>query len=174
MPTYVFELHLAGDVDDSIDALYEAGWDDATVSGDHKGGTAGFYRESGTAVQALVSAIEQAEECGLEVIGVSEDLATLREIAERTGRTLAAVDNWVKGRRGPGGFPEPRVARRRAALYSWADVSTWLSTHGVVEINPIVREVAHACAIIDAAIRTRRGIRDLPSEDRRKVVRLVA
>ncbi|NEE01976.1 hypothetical protein [Phytoactinopolyspora halotolerans] len=174
MPFYVFELELVGNIDESLDALYEAGYDDAVVGGDERGGSAGFDREAGSAIEAIMSAIDQAEACGLEVVGVTEDLVTLGEIAERAGRTLAAVENWVKGRRGPGGFPEPRVPRPRAALYSWADVSTWLSAGGVVEINPVVLETAHACSVIDAAIRTRRGLRDLPDEDRAKVVQLVA
>lgn len=175
MPTYVFEVHFTGDLEAVIDDLYEAGWDDATVSGTGRGGHAGFYREAGTAVEAVISAIRQAESCGLEVTGVTEDLVTLGEIAERTDRTLAAVENWVKGRRGPGGFPEPRVARGRAALYSWADVSTWLSVQGIVDVKSSEIEMAHACSLIDAALRTRRALRELPHEDdRQRVVQLVS
>ncbi|WP_129663695.1 helix-turn-helix transcriptional regulator [Phytoactinopolyspora endophytica] len=174
MPVYVFEVELVGNIDESLDALFEAGYDDALVRGDDRGGSAGFDREAGTAIEAIVSAIDQAEACGLEVVGVTEDLVTLGEIAERTGRTLAAVENWVKGRRGPGDFPEPRVPRPRAALYSWADVATWLSVHEVFEINPVDLETAHACTVIDAAIRTRRGLRTIPQPDRDRIVKLVA
>lgn len=174
MTTYRFELTLSGDVAGSVDALYEAGWDDAGVSGDDFGGSAEFDRDAPSAVHAVASAIEQAENAGLTVTGVSEDLVTLGEIAERAGRTLAAVDNWVHGRRGPGSFPDPRVPRARAALYSWADVATWLSTHGLAEISDADLEIARACVIIDAALKTRDGLRRLPAAERRRVARLVA
>lgn len=174
MPVYSFEVHLSGNLGDTMDDLYRAGWDDATVSGDHSGGYGGFSREAGTAVEAVISAIKQAESCGLQVTGVTEDLVTLGEIAERTGRTLAAVENWVKGRRGPGGFPPPRVPRGRAALYGWADVATWLAARDVVAIKPAEIEIAHACMLIDAAIRTRQGLRELPQGDRERVLQLVA
>jgi hypothetical protein len=171
---YRFELKLKGDVASSIDALFEAGWDDAGISGDDVGGSAEFDREAASAVGAVTSAIEQAEQVGLEVTGVTEDLVTLSEIADRAGRTLAAVDNWVHARRGPGGFPEPRTPRPRAALYSWAEVSAWLSTHNFADIDQADTEVAEACAVIDAALRTRDGLRRLPAAERNQVARLVA
>lgn len=174
MTAYRFELRLTGNVEAAVDALYEAGWNDAGVSCDATSGSAEFVREAGSAIEAITSAIEQAEACGLEVTGVTEDLVTLSEIAERTDRTLASVDHWVRGRRGPGGFPPPRVARSRASLYSWTDVTTWLSGHDVVDLDVSVREVARACALVDAALRTRQGLRALPQEHRELVARLVA
>lgn len=123
---YCFELSFTAPPGErTIDALYEAGWDDATVSFDPMvggPGLAAFDREANSAVEAIASAIRQVRSAGAEITAVSEDLVTLAEIAERAGRTLATADHWPAGRRGPGRFPEPRIRRPRASLYSWAQV----------------------------------------------------
>lgn len=78
MPTYSFEVHFTGSAggDALADALYEAGWDDATVSFDVDlggEGSATFDREALSAIDAIVSAIRQGQSCGLDVTGVSND-----------------------------------------------------------------------------------------------------
>ena len=129
MTTYSFELHFAAPSgEETIDALYEAGWNDATVSLDPVAGGPGvavFDREASTAVEAITSAISQGRAAGVEITGVSEDRVALSEIAERTGRTFATADHWAVGRRGPGP-PAPKVRRPRVSLWSWAEVVTWL------------------------------------------------
>lgn len=158
MPIYGFELHFTGTAggDTLIDALHEAGWNDATVSFDADQGGEGFAsfdRAAKSALDAIVSAVEQGQACGLDVTGVNDDLVTLGEIADRIGRTLAAVDHWVHGRRGPGDFPSPRVPRDRAALWSWADVAGWLATHGLADIAPEDLETAQICRAVDMVLR---------------------
>ena len=63
MDVYCFELHFtAPPGEPTIDALYEAGWDDATVSLDPKAGGPGiaaFDREAASAVAGIASAIRQ-------------------------------------------------------------------------------------------------------------------
>jgi predicted DNA-binding transcriptional regulator AlpA len=86
---------------------------------------------------------------------VSDDTVSMGEIAERIGRTLAAVDHWVRGRRGPGDFPAPRVPRDRAALWSWAEVSAWLVANGLAEIPPEEIETARVCHAVDMVLRAR-------------------
>lgn len=87
MDVYRFELHfMAPPGEQVIDRLYEAGWDDATVSLDPDVGgigVAAFDREAGSAVEAIASAIRQGRAAGVEITGVTEDLVTLSEIAER-------------------------------------------------------------------------------------------
>jgi hypothetical protein len=63
------------------------------------------------AVQAIVSAIEDVEAAGMTAIGVTEDRLTVDDIAERASVTGTAVRYWISGGRGPGGFPQPKVAR---------------------------------------------------------------
>ncbi|MCW2940990.1 MAG: putative DNA-binding protein [Actinomycetia bacterium] len=163
MPTYTFEVRFTGPAggDALIDALYEAGWSDATISFDPDTGGAGeatFDRDAQSAVDAITSAIDQGRRCGLDLTGVSDDTVTLGEIAERVGRTLAAVDYWVKGRRGPGGFPAPRVPRDRAALRSWADVAEWVAVHQLANISPEDIEVAQVSRAMDAVLRARHQV----------------
>ncbi|WP_440073363.1 hypothetical protein [Streptosporangium sp. OZ121] len=173
MTVYSFELHFTAPSGETvIDALYEAGWDDATVSFDPIAGgpgVAAFDREAGGAVEAIASAIIQGRSAGIEVTGVSEDLVTLSEIADRTGRTFATADHWAVGRRGPGGFPEPKVRRPRVSLWSWAEVATWLHRNRLAEVSPREVELAEVCEVADSLIRARRLQQRLPEKDRERL-----
>ncbi|MCD0443463.1 hypothetical protein LO763_07465 [Glycomyces sp. A-F 0318] len=178
MTVYAFELHFSAPPGDHvIDALYEAGWGDALVAFEPATGGEGsavFDREAPSAVQAVASAIRQGRKAGVDLLGVSEDLVALPEIAERTNRTFAAVDHWTTGRRGPGGFPEPRIPRPRVSLYSWAEVSMWLEQHGLAEVSPADVEIARICEVADATLRARRLQRRLPESEREALTRAVA
>jgi hypothetical protein len=179
MNVYWFEVGVAGPVpDDEAEALgavlSAAGGIDATVQAGERGGTVMFSREADDAVQAIVSAIVDVEAAGMTVTGVTEDLVVIEEIAQRAKVTSAAVRYWVSGERGPGGFPEPVVKRQRASLYSWAQVSAWLSAAKLGEVDHLAEETAQACALIDAALIVRRGLRDLPKHDRPLITGLVA
>ncbi|MGH3565855.1 MAG: hypothetical protein ACRDRH_07435 [Pseudonocardia sp.] len=76
---------------------------------------------------ALVSALRNIESAGLHVTAVeSEDLVSLKEIADRTGRGYESVRLLARGGRGPGGFPPPMSAAGWT-LYSWATVARWFA-----------------------------------------------
>ncbi|GAA1684224.1 DNA-binding protein [Glycomyces endophyticus] len=170
MTIYEFELHFTAPPGEQvIDALYEAGWGDALVAFDPDTGGEGwgtFSREAPSALQAVVSAIREGRMAGVELLGVTEDYVTLTEIANRTDRTLSAVDHWATGRRGPGDFPAPRVPRPRVSLYSWAEVTMWLVQHGLAAMSPEGVEVARVCEVADATLRARRLQNRLPEADR--------
>lgn len=179
MNVYWFDLQVAGPVtDDHIESLGEmlASGDgiDATVQADHQGGVVMFSREAGDALQAVVSAIEHVETAGMTVTGVTDDHVTIDEIAERAKVTTTSVRYWIAGDRGPGGFPEPKVRRPRAGIYSWAEVSAWLAAAKLGEVDHVAAETARACVIIHAALIVRRGLRELPEHDRPFLARLVA
>jgi hypothetical protein len=125
-------------------------------------------------MQAIVSAIEQAEAAGMTVTGVTEDLVTVGEIAGRAQVTPSAVRYWLPGERGPGGFPEPKLRRQRASLYSWAEVSAWLESAKLGEVDHAAAETAGACALVSAALTVCSGMRELPAHDRPLLARLVA
>jgi hypothetical protein len=178
MATFIFDVHFTGPRGEAtIDALFEAGWDDATVSfdpGSGGGGIATFDREAPSAVEAVASAIVEGQKAGVEIAGVTEDLVPFTEIAERTHRTLATVDHWAKGRRGPGGFPAPRIKRTKASLYSWADVVGWLQEHGLADVSQTDVEIARVCEVADSLIRARRLQRELSPRERQLLRRAVA
>lgn len=179
MNTYWFDITVAGPVtDEHIEALgsriAERGGIDATVQADHRGGVVMFSREADDAVQAIVSAVEDVEAVGMTATTVTEDRVTVEEIAERARVTNTAVRYWISGSRGPGDFPEPKVARARGALYSWAEVSSWLATAQLGQVDHLAAETARAAALIQDALAVRRGIRELPRHDQPLVAGLVA
>jgi hypothetical protein len=177
--TYWFDLEVEGPVtEDHVEALGDiltaAEGIDATVQADHRGGKVMFNREAHDAIEAITSAIEQVTAAGMKVTGVTEDLVVTAEIADRAKVTPTAVRYWISGERGPGGFPAPKVRRQRARLYSWAEVSAWLAAAKLGEVDYQAAQVAHACALVNAALTVRNGMRELPAHDRPLLARLVA
>ncbi|MCO5994869.1 hypothetical protein [Actinoallomurus rhizosphaericola] len=179
MNVYWFDVNVAGRVTDRHaealgDVLTAADGIDATVQAGEDGGVIMFSREADDAIQAIISAVRDVEEAGMTATGVTEDLVTAEDIAERAKVTAASARYWITGERGPGGFPSPRVARPKASLYSWAEVSTWLHKARLGAVDHVAVETAQACALITAALTVRRGVANLPKHERRLVTRLVA
>jgi hypothetical protein len=133
MTEWTFRLTIAGIAltDEELDALFEAGCDDATFSLERDGTVLGLFdREAASQEDAVLSAIGDVEaaEIGARVLRVTDDddWLTASEIAERVGRTRQSVRLLIRGDRGSGGFPQP-VARQGSSnpLWSWADVEAW-------------------------------------------------
>lgn len=176
MSTYWFELQTGpvGDLEESAERLYSR-CGDGQLSGDEHGGTILFSRQARNATEAILSAIDDSERSGLPVTGVTEDLVTVDDIAEKTSRSAQAVGHWTTGERGPGAFPAPVVHRSsRIKLYSWAQVSRWLSDAGLGRVDSVAAEVAAAAAEVDALLRARQILRDAPSGRREALAKLVA
>jgi hypothetical protein len=75
-----------------------------------------------TALHEVTSVLPEAT-----VLRVDEyDLATMADIAKRSGRTPESIRLLVNGKRGPGGFP-PAAGRldARTKIWRWADVAKW-------------------------------------------------
>jgi hypothetical protein len=53
-------------------------------------------------------------------------------------------------------------------------VSAWLSAARLGAVDYVAEETARACALINAALTVRRGLRELPKHDRPLITRLVA
>ena len=154
-----FELTIRGELSDvCLDALFEAGCDDATFSA--KGGLifGAFDRDAPTMVDAVISAIEAVESVeGLEVLRVDPDeFVWASEIAERTGRTRQSVDQLVKGQRGPGGFPAPATHATRNPLWRWSEVEVWFAAYEGREPN---MERSLVIGAINGALQARHGLR---------------
>ncbi len=132
MAEHDFELTIKEKLTDArLDALVEAGCDDATFSAKDDLTFAAFTREAGSLLDAVVSAIEAVESVeGLEVLGVEPDEPVwASEIAARTGRSRQSVDQLVKGQRGPGGFPPPASHATRNPLWRWSEVEAWFAEY---------------------------------------------
>jgi hypothetical protein len=137
MTEWAFRLTVAGIglTDEQLDALFEAGCDDAAFSLERDGTVFGsFDREAATQEDAVLSAIHDVQSADIDarVLRVTEDddWLTASEIATRVGRTRQSIGQLVRGDRGPGGFPAP-VARHGSPnpLWSWTDVEAWFERY---------------------------------------------
>ncbi|MGH8990853.1 MAG: helix-turn-helix transcriptional regulator [Acidimicrobiia bacterium] len=159
MPEHHFELTISGELTDArLDALVDAGCDDATFSGKGSQTFADFTREATTMLAAIISAIQAIETVdGLEVLHVDPDeLVWASEIAERTGRTRQSVDQLIKGQRGPGGFPAPATHATRNPLWRWPEVETWFAAYEGREPDT---ERSTVLGAINGALQARHSLR---------------
>jgi hypothetical protein len=176
MTKHHFELTIRGQLtDDRLDALFEAGCDDATFSHKEDMTFAAFDREATTMLDAILSAIQAVESVeGFEVLHVDPDeLVWASEIAERTGRTRQSVDQLVKGQRGPGSFPAPATHATRNPLWRWSEVETWFAAYEGREPNT---ERSFVLGAINGALQARHSLRGAkkPAVLRSAVTQLLA
>jgi hypothetical protein len=131
MKTFEFTLVLEGEdvlSEPILDALFEAGCDDATFGEVDGVPFADFSREAGSLAEAVETAIQDVRSVpGVFVLRVEPDeLVTAAEIAVRLGRSRESVRLLVSGERGPGSFPAPvSHLKLRGRLWLWSDVATW-------------------------------------------------
>ncbi|MDR0783293.1 MAG: hypothetical protein LBE83_05990 [Propionibacteriaceae bacterium] len=123
---FTIQLDRAPD-DDDLDRLFEVGLDD-TAPEIFADGSAVLHvmKRSESLPRAIVSAVVDIEKAGFVPIGIeAENLVTLADIAERTGRTRESVRLLSVGKRGPGDFPKPVTRAGVRSLYSWAAAREW-------------------------------------------------
>ncbi len=135
-----------------------------------------FDRRAGGLPRALVGAFEELVRTvpDATVLRVEEDdLATMADIAKRSGRTPESVRLLVAGRRGPGGFP-PAAGRidARTRVWRWADAAQWFD-ETLGEPLPDTSESAFLRAFNDA-LEIRRLAHRLDRPRRRAVALVLA
>ncbi|WP_425407578.1 hypothetical protein [Hwanghaeella sp.] len=141
MRTYSFTITAAPvtsdrDSDAIVDALFEAGCDDATVVERAGVFVIAFDREAGSLPAALRSAQRDVARAGLKPCRFGPDpLVSAADIAERGKLSRQRVSNYVMGKRGKD-FPLP-VARQEtdSPLWAWPEVSAWLVETGAGSIT---------------------------------------
>ena len=172
MPSHHFTLIVEGaDLQgaDTLDALFEAGCDDALVG---RSGTVqyiDFDREADQLDQAIFSAVANVETVpALHVERIADaGLASIAAIARRTGRTRESVRLLIAGDRGPGGFPPPVTdPRSRYRLWRWSEVEQWFAD--VLGEQPDGGD-ASIVAAINASLDLRRHSGSLPPEGRKSL-----
>ena len=156
--------------DHQLDALYEAGCDDATFATGASGAYAVFDRADATPEAAVLSAIRDIEGAGAQVwvtrVATEDDWLTVPEIAQRTGRSRQSVHQLINGERGPGDFPAPASRRdRRSPLWSWEQVRTWFAQHepGTLPADP-PRPSVDFLAVVNDRLDLRDRLRRSPGE----------
>jgi hypothetical protein len=170
--THSFSLVIDGDAgtDERIDALFEAGCDDALFGHGPWRSYGDFDREAGTLIEAVLSAIEAVESVdGLVVRRVNEfDLVNVTELASRLGRTRQSVNQLVSGTRGDGSFPpplDPGVTEGR--VWAWSEVAAWAGIEHDQESAAILQAV-------NAALALRRAGLVLSKPDQRRLLHIVS
>lgn len=157
MCDHEFVLVLSGvaELDDRVmNALFEAGCDDATPS--LRFGTIylTFDREAPSLREAILSAIRDVMRAGIgaSVRYVDDcNLVSQAEIARRIGRTRQQVGQYVSGKRGPGNFPGPVCSLAEGhPLWTWCEVSSWLCQNSI--IGEDVLEASRVVAGINSAL----------------------
>jgi hypothetical protein len=174
MTTHTFTLIIDGpDVTEEgvIDALFEAGCQDALLGRRDLVQFADFDREAPDLVRAIVSAIDEVESvAGMRVLRVEpEDLVSASAIAERTGRSRESIRLLVEGKRGPGGFPSPIAwVDAKTRLWHWSDVANWFAE----KLRQRVDDIADAqlVAALNAGLEARNRLDALEQESHRAAV----
>lgn len=175
MGAFTFTLLVAGpdlQSDENLDALFEAGCDDATFGNREKIQYADFDREAPSSAEAIASAIHSIENTvpGALVFRVEpEEFVSLSAIAERTSRSREGVRLLAAGERGPGGFPSPvSWVDAKTRVWRWTDVAEWFEKELGEPLS--VSEDAETIATFNGLLETRLHMRRLPREEERNVV----
>ena len=181
MAEYEFQI-FCRDVDMSddsfLDRLYEAGCDDALVCFKDGYVCLDFSRASKSAEEAVLSAIRDFEHStvGGTVERVEpDDLASLSEIARRTGVTRASLQKYARGISKVGeDFPQPaaNISGARRELYSAAEVINWMHAKERVVLPGLSTELVNVIAKINQALFVAKARKD--DEINRLVVQLTA
>lgn len=128
-------------LDEIIEALGEAGCDDAIIGTGHPGRLAlDFSREAGTAKNAIGSALDNVQSivAGAILIEAAPDYAGLTEIAEIIGISRQALRKQVLAHKD---FPRP-VHCGNPTLWHLAPVLEWLQKTGKYDLEPALLDIA--------------------------------
>ena len=164
MDSYSFVLnfnlpHREDNPEKYLDALYEAGCDDASVGiGQHGMIGLDFTRSAANAEEALRSAIEGVQTAipGASLVQVGPDLVGLTDMAEIFGFTRQNMRKYATGQlaeREP--FPAP-VVIGEPSLWHLAEIVAWLRLNTDVRASADVFEVSKAAAAINFEVETER------------------
>ena len=160
-----------------VNALFEAGCDDATVGRVGAIQYLDFDRDAESFADAVLGATEAIEnaELGARVVHLEpDDLVTMSEIAERTGRTRESVRLLISGQRGPGGFPAPATHfKSRQRMWRWQEVAAWFAQ--ALEEPPAIGDPSNACftTAFNAGLSWRQVEDQLPDAERQRIRQLV-
>lgn len=148
--------------DQDADRVYEAAHEEVSLQEGPKGNYVAFDRDAPSFLDAVLDAISTLIQLGLEPLAVEDELVSVADIAQRSGRTRQSVSMLVSGQRGPGGFPRPIAGNARTHLWNWADVASWLQTlpHG----EPAGDDRAQTIAAVNGALANRLLAREKPSD----------
>ena len=144
------------DPENYIDALAEAGCDDATVGIGHPGRIAlDFTREAASALDAVVSAVHAVKAAipGAELVEASPDFVGLTDVAELFGCTRQNIRKLMLGNRAT--FPAA-VHEGSQAIWHLRPVLEWFATTQKRAIDQSLIEVSEVTMRVNIAKQARR------------------
>lgn len=174
METHTFRLVVADLIDDEgADRLFAAGVKDGAPESGPMGHSIGFDREAASLQDAVLSAIDEVESAGFEVLRVEPDeLVSAADIAERTERSRQSISSLISGARGPGTWPRPVAGNVRSPLWRWSDIRAWFEEfNGSMHVN---REEAAFLAAVNEVLAARRALEPLDRHAKEQLLRQLA
>ncbi len=158
------------DPDKFVDALYEAGCDDATIGIGQNGRVAlSFTREAESAIEAVTSAIADVKKAipDARLVEATPDLVGLTDMAEMLGCSRQNIRKLVIGNKPA--FPSP-IHDGHSAIWHLAKVLPWFKEKGNYKIDDSLVEISGANMQINIA----RQIQDLEPAFYRNIENLLA
>lgn len=151
-----FDLVLGGVselTEEMVDAIFEAGCDDATPSLRSGRVFLKFTRRAPSLKDAVIEAICQVRRAniGATVLHVDDcNLVTPSDIARKTQRSRQRVHQWIQ--EASGSFPAPVCdLGEEHPLWAWCEVSQWLWERGFINerMAQDASEVAYINTVLD-------------------------
>lgn len=136
----IFKLTDGENPENYIDALYDAGCDDATLSTGAPGYIGlKFTRESDNVIDAVTSAIENVKEAisHAELERAEPFLQNLTELAFEFGFTKQNLQKYASGNASKklAPFPHPYI-KGKTSYWKVSAIALWLHEEGIVDIKP--------------------------------------
>jgi len=164
MSEYTFVLNFSlpdrqADPEAYLDALYEAGCDDAAI-GVGQFGMIGldFTRAAASAEEAIRSAIDNVRSAipGATLVQAGPDMVGLTQMAEIFGFSRQNMRKYATGQSGGSAtFPSP-VVLGDPSLWHLAEIVAWLGRHTSIQPPHGVLAVSQAAAKLNFAIERER------------------
>ncbi len=135
-------------------AVFNAGCDDATLSIRSGRAYMTFSRTAESMKDAIFSAIQAVRNAGIgaDVMRVDYcNLVTQADIARKIGVSRQVINNYIAGKRGPGGFPPPACdITDDSPLWYWCEVAYWLYQNDMIR-EEVLRD-AQEVSIINSVL----------------------
>lgn len=150
----------SADPADFLDALYEAGCDDATVGVGKRGSIAlEFTREAEGAEKAVQSAIGAVGKAipGVELVEVKPDLVNLSDVADMVGCSRQNIRKYAAGEIAAVKTPFPAPAFVGSPdLWHFVEVGSWLIRHTDLKPRREILETAAAASVVNLDMQRKR------------------
>lgn len=171
MYEFTLKFHLpanAKDPESYVDALYEAGCDDATIGIGKRGSLAlEFVREAASAEEAVNSAIRAVAKTipKASLVEIAPDLVDLADLAELLGCTRQNLQKYATGqiRSVSESFPDP-VTTGNPSLYRLAEIVNWLARNTELSPSKSLIDLARTTSHVGLEIQRQRLAQLAPAE----------